>query len=39
MCNEHTAKHEPSGTNLFDAQQATAMLRHMIEGMPPAGNL
>lgn len=36
--NEHTAhpaKHEPSGTNLFDATQADAMVRHMIEGMPP----
>lgn len=26
-------KNEPSGTNVFDAQQATAMVRHMIEGM------
>jgi len=24
----------PSGTNLFDATQAEAMVRHMIEGMP-----
>lgn len=24
----------PSGTNLLDAQQAEAMVRHMIEGMP-----
>ena len=35
--NEHTAhpmKHEPSGTNLFDATQATEMVRYMIEGMP-----
>jgi hypothetical protein len=24
----------PSGTNLFDAEQATAMVRYMIEGMP-----
>ena len=34
--NEHTAhpmKHEPSGTNLFDATQADAMMRHMIEGL------
>lgn len=39
MFNEHTAhpaKHEPVGTNLFDATQATAMVRFMIEGMPPA---
>lgn len=27
-------KHEPSGTNLFDATQADAMVRWMIEGMP-----
>ncbi len=27
-------KHEPIGTNLFDAIQAEAMVRHMIEGMP-----
>lgn len=27
-------KHEPSGTNLFDATQADAMVRHMIDGMP-----
>jgi len=35
--NEHTAhpmKHEPSGTNLFDATQADAMVRHMIDGLP-----
>jgi len=24
----------PSGTNLFDATQATEMVRYMIEGMP-----
>jgi hypothetical protein len=37
--NEHTprpAKHEPSGTNLLDATQATAMVRHMLEGLPPS---
>lgn len=35
--NEHTAhpmKHEPTGTNLFDARQAEAMVRHMLEGLP-----
>ncbi|MER9217886.1 hypothetical protein NKI48_02975 [Mesorhizobium sp. M0644] len=35
--NEHTAfprKHEPVGTNLFDATQATAMVRHMVDGLP-----
>lgn len=39
--NEHTAhpmKHEPSGTNLFDADQADAMVRYMIDGMPAASN-
>jgi len=30
-------KHEPSGTNLLDAQQAETMVRHMLEGMPFAG--
>jgi hypothetical protein len=35
--NEHTAhpmKHEPIGTNLFDATQADAMVRYMIKGTP-----
>ena len=35
--NEHTAhpmKHEPTGTNLLDATQAEAMVRHMTEGLP-----
>ncbi|WP_191126165.1 hypothetical protein [Mesorhizobium sp. B2-1-2] len=34
--NEHTAfpmQHTPTGTNLFDATQATAMVRHMLEGL------
>jgi hypothetical protein len=26
----------PSGTNLFDVDQATEMVRYMVEGMPPA---
>ena len=30
----HPAKHEPSGTNLLDANQADAMVRHMLEGLP-----
>jgi len=29
---EHPMKHEPTGTNLFDARQAEAMVRYMIEG-------
>lgn len=35
--NEHTShpmKHEPTGTNLFDVTQATAMVRYMLEGAP-----
>lgn len=35
--NEHTdypMKHEPIGTNLFDAVQTEAMVRYMIEGLP-----
>lgn len=27
-------RHEPYGTNLLNADQALAMVRHMIEGMP-----
>ena len=30
------SRHQPVGTNLFDAQQAEAMVRYMLEGMPPA---
>lgn len=30
----HQYRHEPSGTNLIDATQADAMVRHMIDGMP-----
>lgn len=37
--NEHTAhpmKHEPTGTNLFDATQAYEMVQHMVSGgLPP----
>lgn len=35
--NEHTEypmRHEPVGTNLLTAQQAEAMIRHLIEGVP-----
>ena len=27
-------KHEPSGTNLFSATQATAMIEHLLDGLP-----
>lgn len=27
-------KHNPIGTNLFDRQQAEAMVRYMVEGLP-----
>ena len=31
------AEHDwPVGTNLFDADQAEAMVRHMIDGLPAA---
>ena len=39
--NEHTAhpmKHEPTGTNLLDATQAEAMVRHMVEGLSDKEN-
>ena len=35
--NEHLAPpmlHQSTGTNLFDATQAEAMVRYMVEGMP-----
>jgi hypothetical protein len=28
------ARHQPSGTNLFDTTQAEVMIRYMVEGMP-----
>jgi hypothetical protein len=31
---EHPLKHEPTGTNLFDATQAEVMVRYMIDGLP-----
>lgn len=31
---KHPSKHEPIGTNLLDAGQAEAMVRHMLIGMP-----
>ena len=31
---EHPARHEPSGTNLFDFNQATEMVQHLLEGAP-----
>ncbi|MCO5159638.1 MAG: hypothetical protein M9939_00760 [Mesorhizobium sp.] len=37
--NEHmppAMKHEPVGTNLFDAVQAEEMVRHIVDGMPDA---
>lgn len=37
--NEHTAhpmRHEPMGTNLFDAVQAEAMVRYITAGLPGA---
>ena len=29
----------PTGTNLFDAQQAEAMIRYMVEGLPMSDNI
>jgi hypothetical protein len=31
---QHEYKRAPVGTNLFDATQAEAMVRYMVEGMP-----
>lgn len=36
MQTPYPALYEPSGTNLFDAGQAEAMVRHMIDGLPNA---
>jgi hypothetical protein len=33
------ARHQPSGTNLFDATQAEAMVRYMVEGMPATNDI
>jgi hypothetical protein len=30
----YRSPHGPSGTNLLDAVQAEAMIRHVLEGMP-----
>jgi len=32
----YEARHKPTGTNVFTAIQAEAMVRHMIEGLPAA---
>jgi hypothetical protein len=32
--NASNGKYEPNGTNLFDAQQAEQMIRHMLDGLP-----
>lgn len=32
--NPRNLRYEPNGTNLLDAVQAEAMVRHMLEGMP-----
>ncbi len=32
----HEFRRQPVGTNLLDATQATAMVRHMLDGMPTA---
>lgn len=30
----YRSEHGPVGTNVFDATQADAMVRHMLEGLP-----
>ena len=32
--NQYEARREPVGTNLLTADQAEAMVRHMIDGLP-----
>jgi hypothetical protein len=31
---DHPMRAEPSGTNLFDAKEAEAMVRYMTDGLP-----
>ena len=31
---KHEYRNEPTGTNLFDATQAEAMVRHLVKGLP-----
>lgn len=31
---EYPMRHEPTGTNLFDALQAEEMIRHLVAGLP-----
>jgi hypothetical protein len=31
----HEGRYQPVGTNLFDAGQAEAMVRFMVDGLPP----
>lgn len=33
----HQYEHRPTGTNVLDAQQAEAMIRYLVQGIPPAG--
>lgn len=35
---DYPMMHEPYGTNLFDFSQAKEMVRHMVEGLPAAGD-
>ena len=34
---QYERRREPTGTNLFNASQAEAMVRYMLEGTPPLG--
>ena len=34
----HEYKNAPTGTNLLDADQATAMVRYMLDGLPSEKN-
>ena len=33
----HQYEHRPVGTNILDADQATAMVRYMVDGIPSVG--
>ena len=35
----HEYRHQPVGTNILDYTQAVAMVRHMVEDLPQAGDM
>lgn len=36
---KHPMRYEPTGTNLLDATQATAMIRHLVKELPSSNSV